>query len=501
MTATAGGAPVIPRHSPGPTTSSPVQIPGPPQGIHIFNPGTIEAFLAESKAIQAKPELPSDDRTYCNEESIGHSHVLEEQLSSPKNDHDEVDAIRTGQEEHESLLLDRSTETSAVTVDETSVPLDQTRQIMPLPQDPEKCPSIIPGQDGTDALEYQETPQQSRVVAQSLYPESFETPLSSATSMVVHSESFSDSTSGVNQAASTSTDLVLLNQQETQLAFYTPRSNSRFAFVIDEETVPSELKKLGEATMRRRHLFQTRIHELECQLASLTAKLAHESMDREASLSDILPAHVYQPLEVVAERLLVEQDMARRPQLVAPTTSDELESSLFNENVDTKDSDGVAQPSLTKLERRLSKLDCQMTTHVHRTMFDAKREKLEAVQDQLLHEITPELHMEATKADKREGSMNRRWESLAGILARRYIEESSSRKASLALVEEQLRAALHQQETEDIIVLSKLQELRAKLEQERAERLTEDERLKDLIAERGVSLQRFLLETLGDPLD
>lgn len=501
--ATAGG-PSIPGHSPigGPTSastpSSPIPVPGLPSGINLFNPVT-SAVSCEHDTIVVN-EMETDEK--INETDIDSfipTMIADNPCAPPLPDDFQNDDLFSQEKEKNPLELKTALTSESVVDKSPSAPVFEPCVKTSLHEEVQQK-NVVRAQDNvSDPTEQQSFQEIDHSVSSSCHPESSQTPSPSAITsncLVIHKPINSPSSgSGDNETGFMCTDLVLNQENETQLALITPKSTSRFVFVSDEKTVPSELKKLGEATMRRRHLFQTRVHELDCQLASLTAKLANESMDREAAMSEILPAHVYQPLEVVAERLLVDLDLMRRPRFSAPGGEKSP-----NDEID-KDLKASSDSSIMDLERRLSKLDSQMTSHVHKQMFEAKRERLEAVQDQLLHEIAPDLQMEASKADKREGSMNRRWESLAGILARRYLDESSTRKASLAVVEEEIVGVLHQQEADDVVVLATLRDLRARLDQERLMRLAEDKRVLDLITETAVHLQRLLLETLADPIN
>ena len=238
----------------------------------------------------------------------------------------------------------------------------------------------------------------------------------------------------------------------------TPMS-PKFDFL--NESVP--LEKLQENAAKRRHESLTRIHHLDCQLASLQAKLAHESMDRELALRGTLDRLVYTPLQACVERF--------GNQLLPP--------------------DGP-------VHARVAKLEAARVHHTHVDfMTDAVAQHLESPREYLQKELHASLRLETYKADKRMGSMVRRFESIAGTAARRYQEEAASRRAALVCVDSiaQNAANLDEQRAKDF--LETLSSLRESLKKEREERRLQDQRVMKLIVERTATLKRALLETAG----
>jgi hypothetical protein len=72
--------------------------------------------------------------------------------------------------------------------------------------------------------------------------------------------------------------------------------------------------------------------------------------------------------------------------------------------------------------------------HLHVTSPDALSDELESQQDCVVQELQARHMLENSKANKQEGSMVRRFESIAGTATRRHLEESASRRAFLAHV-------------------------------------------------------------------
>ena len=251
------------------------------------------------------------------------------------------------------------------------------------------------------------------------------------------------------------TTLVLKQEEEG-----TPLS-PKFDFL--NESVP--LQKLQDSTFKRRHVSLTRIHELDCKLASLQAKLAHETMDRGMALqmSTRLESVLTQPLEAAVERC-----------------GNQL---LFSP-------DGP-------LHSRICNLEARRMRHLHVELPDAVTENLESPVDYVTQELQASLRLEMSKADKRIGTMVRRFDSIAGTVARRHQEEAASRRAALVQVQSLAQDAADMDERRALEFLQSLEKLRQYLQRERQERRARDKEVMELIVERTTQLKRALLEAAG----
>jgi hypothetical protein len=221
--------------------------------------------------------------------------------------------------------------------------------------------------------------------------------------------------------------------------------------------------------MKRRRGILTRMHELDCQLASMTSKYAEEKMDLDLAVRDTFDRTVCRPLEAAAERLVMERE-----------------------------SSATRAPAVTALERRLYKLGSQMTRYIYVTVSDAKREELDSLHDDLFQDIIPGIRLENAKSDKIEGGVIRRFENVAGIVARRFHEESASGRAAVELVHNKVESAVQQDEQRLDDVLAIISDLRAKIRRERAERKAADEKILQEIVQTTVTMKRALLEAVGD---
>jgi hypothetical protein len=257
-------------------------------------------------------------------------------------------------------------------------------------------------------------------------------------------------------------------EQTTTLAvFRTPK----LRFFTEEKSIPAQLNNLQQQSIRKRHEFQNRIHDLDCKVALLTAKLADESMDLDLDLRHAMETGVYKPLEAAFERVSMER-----------FTGGSSATSL-------------SQHWMT-LERRLSALDSQMTHSVHVQLQDAKREHLTSLCEELVHDLIPDWKEESAAADKRETATARRWESQAGTMARRFEEERATRVAMLAVSDKKLHE-LDPRRGEEL--LTKIAALRKQLAQERAARIASDERIRNYIVTRTEAMKQAILEAYPDP--
>jgi hypothetical protein len=246
---------------------------------------------------------------------------------------------------------------------------------------------------------------------------------------------------------------------ESPVAQETTPLSPKFDFLND--SVP--LRQLEDSASKRRHESQLRIHQLDCELASLQAKLAHASMDC-AKAMPTLNNLVNQPLESLVEKF--------GNQLLSP-------------------------PPDGHLHARLAKLEASRMRHMHVELPNALADELESPFHDVTLEIKSCLRLETSKADKRIGTLVRRFETIAGAVARRHFEEAASRRAALIQVQSLAQDAANLDEQRARQFLDSLEALRISLQREREERIARDEKVMALIVERTTELKRALLEAAG----
>jgi RNAse (barnase) inhibitor barstar len=220
----------------------------------------------------------------------------------------------------------------------------------------------------------------------------------------------------------------------------------------------------------------------------LTANVAEESMDRERSLEHVQDTCMDGPTEEMVERIALQQDA--------------YQSQDFSKQSDALNgSSSTCTTNSRVLEKRLSVLDSQMTHSVHVKIQDAKRQHLGSLSEVLENEIAKDLKVDAAKADKREGGLVRRFESLVGTMVRQYQEERATRFAALQVAADNVRDEmmdpfLDPSRADAAVVL--LRDLRMQLEHVRAERQEQDQRVMELIVQRTANMKRALLAASDD---
>ena len=255
-------------------------------------------------------------------------------------------------------------------------------------------------------------------------------------------------------------------QQEGRIAVEgeKPTPSSRFVFLSDQKRLPTDLRRLQERTLKRRRELLTRMHDLDCQAARLASQLADEQMDFHLAIHDSFERTVQRPLTSAMERITIDKDSSSNPMIVR------------------------------SLERRLCDIDVGMTRHVHETMCEAKRDKLESIHDGLQQGIVSELRMENIKYDKVEGGIVRRFEQVAGSLASDFQKEAAERRGQTELLRRKVELTAKVEATERLqhkLVL--IQSLREQLKSERAERRQSDQRIHTEINESKVRIERAML--------
>jgi len=259
--------------------------------------------------------------------------------------------------------------------------------------------------------------------------------------------------------------------------------------------------------------------------------MAIDGMDFDLVVRDWLDGGVLRPLEESADRFfqILETNVAHRPTLSATAAAsndvdndEEVRNNTDDESSDydatkpsttTEDTKGSSKATpttkqtnkknsttpttLVSLERRIIKLDTAMTTHAHRTMHDSKAKNWDTLRSTIQHEMMPTVRLESAKADKREQSIVRRFEVLSGIIARKRAEEVAERKATIAILQKRLDDAVLDDQHQAEEFLQTIQNLRAKLLQEKAERKRCDRKVLDKIMKSTKAMKRALLEHVG----
>lgn len=275
------------------------------------------------------------------------------------------------------------------------------------------------------------------------------------------------STIGVGETFTSAT-----NGDYQMIPFETPnrliRPSPKFVFLSDQKMVPDNIKRLEEATMKRRREVLVRMKQLDCRIVRLVSSFAEEKMDLDLAIRDTLDRSVCHPLEASVERLTVERE-----------------------------SSAERGPVLLGIEKRISALDREITKHIYMNMSDARREELDSLQSDLSQEIIPSIRLEDSKSDKIEGGVVRRFENVAGVAARQFHQETAARRASVEFVKKQCQAAVEKEHQHGDDVLNTIKELRAQVHRERLQRQANDKIILDEIIRTTVTMKRAMLSAIS----
>jgi hypothetical protein len=105
--------------------------------------------------------------------------------------------------------------------------------------------------------------------------------------------------------------------------------------------------------------------------------------------------------------------------------------------------------------------------------------------------------MEDAKSEKIEGGVIRRFENVAGVVARQFHQEAAARRASVELVRQNCAsvAAVETRRGDDL--LKEIRALREQVKKEREQRIREDRIILDDIRRTTVTMKRALLAVVG----
>ena len=256
--------------------------------------------------------------------------------------------------------------------------------------------------------------------------------------------------------------LIVRDSVVSSLATLTSVISPKFDFLIAESI---DQLKLEEDSAKRRHEFHTRFYQMDCRLAGLLARCVVEGAERHAGLKVIFP-DVCRQLEHLSDR-------------------------YFGNKLQF---DGE-RTRLLAIQRRVQSIHSKMVKHHQETLHDLKDEVFETLHLEMLQNVQPSLQMEVQKADKRESTRFRKFESLAGTVARRFYEETATRKAAEVSLGEQID--LLSQPESKVNFLEQLRTIRAELQQERETRRARDAQVLSDVHSTCDALKRAVLEAVG----
>mmetsp|Transcript_10614 Transcript_10614/g.16096 ORF Transcript_10614/g.16096 Transcript_10614/m.16096 type:complete len:347 (+) Transcript_10614:22-1062(+) len=321
---------------------------------------------------------------------------------------------------------------------------------------------------------------------------------------------------------------------------------SRFKFHSDK--APLELKAIETDNHKRHTEFRIRVNDLDHQIAKWLSRFANEILERDRESSTLFEDAVTDPLERCAERFMrrlelefgilhgattslngvlddgegdnddetyddasgesgngngnyteSESDTGTGTRSASPAADkaqnvrdgDREESG----NNDDNDPDEDEPSNLQDLSHEISKLSSNLMQHIHVTTPALKYQHLDSFHRQMQGTIPPKIHMEKTKAAKREQAIFQKFESMAGLASRSLAEENAARVAELQILEQKILEAGGWDERRSSRFLEEVREIRTMLEQEQEERIANDQMVLEAIVSTRTILHKTLLES------
>lgn len=244
-----------------------------------------------------------------------------------------------------------------------------------------------------------------------------------------------------------------------------PLKQNRFNFLTE---APMVIPKLQESKTKRRYEYNTQVHEMDCSFAGLQARMCKESLDRDKELRHVLPG-VCRRLNNISDQFMGSKFML-----------DEERTKILN------------------IQKRLAAVHTKSLEYKHGTLNQIQFDEFESIHVDLIENIKPSIMIEASKTDKRELALFRKFQSFAGTQRRRFVEETSTRLAACKLLEDHMKIEGLEEKTG---FLEQIRQLRKKLKEEREERLLNDAKVLQEVHKRCAALQRAVLEAAGDQFE
>ena len=309
--------------------------------------------------------------------------------------------------------------------------------------------------------------------------------------------------------------------------------------MIIHPTTSTNIKQFESDVLKRQAEYTERVGHLEGRLALFHTRLANECADRGREHALTAEEYVNTPLEEATRRGIKTIDT----ELVKPVM-DPLRASATlrgNGNINNNDSvedqnqmqtdEGEAEvthnnntaihetkssgttdnttspqsssdhttkqqqqlPNLVTIERHTNLLEAQINHHNHVTLFHTRRSNFDSIDKTCRTTVQPALALEMTKADKRESSLSRRFDSSSGEYTRLISEMTSSRVSSLGYIEQEINNWDISDSNRAEHYLEEIRAMKALVLKEREARVREDEAVVQKIVQTRKMLEEDIL--------
>ena len=520
-----GASPPQHHHSnrPGmtPRASKAASSPVSPQ-YTVFAPPTAkpsESTTASSQATEPSENSPSvtaNFETEMNQRTeisapvhpVGYESISSHQVATPDHSHQQTVALETNQMPQNNEQSQQQTPGNPY--NETNMEINETPHDS-LPMEKVNVEQSETNQQLVDSDNYEApiapSQEQALTIAQEQSPSSLHAHDPSTTSIVVSSSPTKTPEENRKHFNHTSP------QRETRLVKHS------FHFVGDERRVVSEWNAWEEHSLRQRQEFNSRVHELTCHTAHLTAAVARESTQRYEQLENsFLANHVLGPLNLLVDRCALIQDEFRydsgstqndesidSPPLTSPEEK-VMPPPPPSASGNSTSGNGGNYLRFKTLSARISALDSHMGKSIFEIIPQVRREKLSCLMYDL-QELVKTTRRHRLEASKAEGVLATKLENVAGRVATMYQQEHTTRCTVVAVANTRAFGDdgngdfLGTEHSKVQQLLSEIKGLRQQLARQRQERQKQDAYVQKLIESKSAAMRSALLEAVGDPDD
>jgi hypothetical protein len=284
----------------------------------------------------------------------------------------------------------------------------------------------------------------------------------------------------------------------------TTQNNVNNTLQTGETVLSSDLRRLSIQAAYRQAEVRTRIHGVACTMAQWTAKLAHERLQRQASLPALRTRIVDEPAQHLVQSI---QSVRRQTIATMDQTNVELKphkpegggngAGILRKKPSSSQS-ASTDPRWQRVERRLMALDTQMTASVH-ALATTRRQRLLALYDTFIYKSVPQWMTQRTAETKVEMELYNELDALVGRMAALQAQHTAQRAVLVQRTADQLTQASVNYRQRHVALQQALLELQAELETTRQARQAADVALRQRVQSTQAALQQAVLAAVGDP--
>lgn len=278
-----------------------------------------------------------------------------------------------------------------------------------------------------------------------------------------------------------------------------PGRKSRFCFHSDTKA-PKEFSNLVDSSHARQTEYCSRLNDIDRRVAAWISRQTEELLDREIERSSLVHDAICDPLERSMERVMSCLDSKLNKFSSGDGGADFIEL-VSDEHSESSPNETPLSP--TSGSKAISIISSEVS-HLSQSIYDymnitipTHMKSLQTLRHSLVYKMPPKLTIEQAKVNKREGKLVRKFEAMAGVAAKSFVEENASRVAQLQILDSKVNNISETKDEKIKRFQTEIANIKMEIDMERAARIRQNEIILQKVIDARDHLQRLVLDSVG----